>query len=97
MVEPLVELEASVVLLTVNTPAAETVRAVLEPIVVMPEAVARFAAVALLSIVPTYSFLAIPTPPSIIVEPEVELDASVVLLTVNTPAADIVNSVLDPI
>ena len=38
-----------------------------------------------------------PTPPSIITEPEVELVASVVLLTVNTPAAEISNALLEPI
>ena len=46
--------------------------------------------------VPTYSFFAIPTPPSIIVDPVVELDASVALLTSRTPAADTVSPVVEP-
>ena len=41
IVEPEVELVASVALLTVRTPAADTVSALLEPIVVTPEDEAR--------------------------------------------------------
>ena len=39
--------------------------------------------------VPTYSFLAMPTPPSIITDPVVELDASVVSLTTRVPSISV--------
>ena len=39
--------------------------------------------------VPTYNFLAMPTPPSIITDPVVELDASVVSLTTRVPSISV--------
>jgi hypothetical protein len=91
IIEPVLTEDESVTLFTVRTPAAEIVAAVLLPIVVIPDTVAKLVPV------PTNNDLATPRPPKLIIEPVLTEDESVTLFTVRTPAAEIVAAVLLPI
>ena len=88
---------ASVVLLTFIIPAADTVAAVEEPILVTPSPLANIVAFEEVKLPPITAFFTTDKPPSVCKEPSYVVIASVALLTFTIPVADTVAPVVEPI